>query len=152
MRSDLLEPGEKPELVLSGRVLNEKGIPIRNAIVYIWSANKAGEYDMVGHKYCGYQLTDEEGRYEFTTIIPGFYNPREGKHLHVKVQGISRPMTTQLYIDGEPGNEIDDYFVPELVIPWVSGPNDVKYGTFDFVIKQVVPGDNVTAESLALVQ
>ena len=28
MRSNLLEPGDKPELVLTGRVLNEKGTPI----------------------------------------------------------------------------------------------------------------------------
>ncbi len=27
-RSNLLEPGDKPELVLTGRVLNEKGTPI----------------------------------------------------------------------------------------------------------------------------
>ena len=38
MRSNLLEPGDKPELVLSGRVLNEKGKPIPNAVVSLWSS------------------------------------------------------------------------------------------------------------------
>src|SRR5919201_4249188 len=76
MRSNLLEPGDKPELILSGRVLNEKGTPIPGAVVNLWSSDAAGNYDMVGYRYHGYQLTDAQGRYEFTTIIPGCYQPR----------------------------------------------------------------------------
>src|SRR6266508_6139916 len=70
MRSHLLEPGDKPELVLSGRVLSTNGKPIANAIVAIWSSDAIGNYDMVGHKYHGWVVTDEQGRYEFTTIVP----------------------------------------------------------------------------------
>ena len=68
MRSNLLEPGDRPELVLSGRVLNERGTPIPGAIVNLWSSDAAGNYDMVGYKYHGCQLTDEYGRYEFTAL------------------------------------------------------------------------------------
>jgi hypothetical protein len=39
MRSNLLEPGDKPELILSGRVLNEKGTPIPYAIVNLWTSD-----------------------------------------------------------------------------------------------------------------
>lgn len=63
-RSNLLEPGDKPELILSGRVLNQKGTPIPNAIVNLWSSDGAGNYDVVGHKYTGFVVTDAEGRYE----------------------------------------------------------------------------------------
>ena len=149
LRSNLLEPGDKPELVLSGRVLNERGKPIPGAVVCLWSSDAAGNYDMVGYKYHGYQLADADGRYEFTTIVPGCYQPREAKHLHVKIQGVSSPITTQLYIDGEQGNEMDDYFDPALVVGCSTDEQGVKHGVFDFVIKQVTERENVTPESLA---
>jgi protocatechuate 3,4-dioxygenase beta subunit len=149
MRANLLEPGDRPELVLSGRVLNERGTPIPGAVVNIWSSDAAGNYDMVGYRYHGYQLTDELGHYEFTTIIPGCYQPRNAKHLHVRVQGISSPITSQLYIDGEPGNEDDDFYAPELLVRCSVDANGTKHGSFDFVIKQVTERENVTPESLA---
>jgi protocatechuate 3,4-dioxygenase beta subunit len=148
-RSNLLEPGDKAELILSGRVLNTQGTPIPNAIVNIWSSDGVGNYDMVGYKYTGYVFTDDQGRYEFTTIIPGCYFPRDAKHLHVKVQGVSSPVTTQLYIEGEPGNEDDAYFTPELLVRCTIDDNGTKHGTFDFVIRQVTEKENVTPESLA---
>ncbi len=148
-RSNLLEPGDKPELVLSGRVLNEKGTPIPGAVVNIWSSDAVGNYDMIGYKYTGYVVTDEHGRYEFTTIIPGCYEPRNAKHIHVKVQGNSRPITSQLYIEGEPGNEQDDYYSSELLVRCMVDDNGTKHGTYDFVIQQVTERENVTPESLA---
>jgi len=149
MRSNLLEPGDKPEIVLSGRVLNTKGTPIPNAVVNIWSSDAVGNYDMVGYKYTGYVFTDSEGRYEFTTIIPGCYFPRDAKHIHVKVQGVSSPVTTQLYIEGEPGNEDDPFYSDEVLVRCTTDANGTKHGTFDFVIRQVTERENVTPESLA---
>ena len=149
MRSNLLEPGDRPELVLTGRVLNEKGSPIPDAVVNLWSSDAAGNYDMIGYRYHGYQVTDAEGRYEFTTIVPGCYEPRNAKHLHVKVQGNSSPITTQLYVAGEPGNEDDDYYAPELVVECTVDASGTKHGTYDFVVKQVTERENVTPESLA---
>jgi protocatechuate 3,4-dioxygenase beta subunit len=149
MRSNLMEPGDKPELVLTGRVLNEKGTPIPDAVVNLWSSDAAGNYDMIGYRYHGYQITDAEGRYEFTTIIPGCYEPRDAKHLHVKVQGNSSPITSQLYVAGEPGNEDDDYYAPELLVECEVDADGVKHGSYDFVIKQVTERENVTPESLA---
>jgi catechol 1,2-dioxygenase len=148
-RSNLLEPGDKPELVLTGRVLNEKGTPIPGAVVNLWSSDAVGNYDMVGYKYHGYQVCDAEGRYEFTTIIPGAYEPREAKHLHVKVQGNSSPITTQLYVEGEPNNEKDDFYSSELLVHCTADANGTKHGTYDFVVKQVTERENVTPESLA---
>lgn len=149
MRSNLLEPGDKPELVLSGRVLTTRGKPIPNAIVNVWSSDAAGNYDMLGHRYHGYVVTDAEGRYEFTTIVPGCYFPRDAKHLHVKVQGLSSPITTQLYIDGEPGNEEDAFYTEDLLVRCSVDEKGVKHGTYDFVIRQVTEKENVTPESLA---
>jgi protocatechuate 3,4-dioxygenase beta subunit len=148
-RSNLLEPGDKPELVLTGRVLNEKGTPIPAAVVNLWSSDAAGNYDMIGYRYHGYQVTDAEGRYEFTTIIPGCYEPRNAKHLHVRVQGNSSPITTQLYVEGEPGNEEDHYYSSQLLVKCDTDANGTKRGSYDFVVKQVTERENVTPESLA---
>ncbi len=149
MRSNLLEPGDKPELILSGRVLSTTGKPIPHAIVNIWSSDRAGNYDMIGYRYHGYVVTDEQGRYEFTTIVPGAYYPRDAKHIHVKVQGVSSPITTQLYIEGEPGNEDDAFYTDEMLVRCSVDDNGVKHGTYDFVIRQVTEQENVTPESLA---
>lgn len=148
-RSNLLEPGDKPELVLTCRVLNERGTPIPNAVVNVWSSDGVGNYDMIGYRYHGYQVTDVEGRCEFTTIVPGCYFPRDAKHLHVKVQGNSSPITTQLYVEGEPGNEDDAFYSEALLVRCTTDENGVKHGSYDFVVKQVSERENVTPESLA---
>jgi protocatechuate 3,4-dioxygenase beta subunit len=149
MRSDLLEPGDRPGLVLSGRVLDPNGLPISDAVVNIWSSDAGGNYDMVGYRYTGYVHTDADGRYQFTTIVPGCYHPRQAKHLHVKVQGVSRTLTTQLYVEGEPGNEDDRYYMPELLVGCTEDADGLKHGTFDFVVQQITERENVTPESLA---
>jgi protocatechuate 3,4-dioxygenase beta subunit len=148
-RSSLLEPGDKPEIVLTGRVLNQRGTPITGAVVNFWHSSRDGEYDMVGYRYTGWTATDEAGRYELTTIIPGAYQPRQAKHLHVKVQAISRPVTTQLFIGGEPGNTDDDYYNPQLFVACTTDEHGVKHGTYDFVIEQFDDEKNVTPESFA---
>jgi protocatechuate 3,4-dioxygenase beta subunit len=148
-RSNLLEPGDKPELVLTGRVLNQLGKPIPGAIVNLWSSDAVGNYDMLGYRYHGYVVTDDKGQYEFTTIVPGCYEPRDAKHFHVKVQGVSSPITTQLYVEGEPGNEEDDFYSPDLLVRCTTDANGVKHGTYDFILKQVTERENVTPESLA---
>jgi protocatechuate 3,4-dioxygenase beta subunit len=149
MRSSLLEPGDRPELVLTGRVLDPNGAPIEGAVVNVWSSDARGNYDMAGYRYTGYVRTDGQGRYQFTTIVPGCYWPRQAKHLHVKVQGVSRTLTTQLYIEGEPGNEDDRFFKPELLVRCTEDGQGTKRGSFDFVIQQVTEAENVTPESLA---
>jgi len=148
-RSNLLEPGDKPEIILSGRVLNEKGTPIPGALVNFWHCNHVGEYDAVGYRYTGYVVADEAGQYEVTSIIPASYLPRLAKHFHVKVQGVSEPITTQLFIEGEPGNTDDEYYNPALLVPCTVDENGVKHGTFDFVITQFTEARNVTPETLA---
>ncbi|MBO0693133.1 MAG: hypothetical protein J2P58_09575 [Acidimicrobiaceae bacterium] len=148
-RSDLLEPGDEPELVISGRVLNPAGKPIPNAVVNLWHCDREGNYDMVGYKYHGIVVTDPDGRWQFTTIIPACYWPRQANHLHFKVQGVSRPLTTQLYLEGEPGAENDPYYAQSQVVRTTLDENGVKHGTYDFVIAQVTEDDNVTKETLA---
>lgn len=149
-RASMIEPGvEGTPLVLSGRVLTPEGKPIPGAIVDFWQSDNKGNYDMVGYILHGHVFTDAEGRYQMETIVPACYEPRQAEHIHVKVQGVSRPITTQLYFSDDAPRVNDRYYMPELEIQMQDGPNGRKVGTYDFVIPQVTEKENVTPESLA---
>ena len=77
-------------IIVSGRVLDEDGRPIRGALVEIWQANAAGRYRHEVDRHpapldpnfsgAGRCLTDDDGRYRFVTVKPGAYpvgEPRE---------------------------------------------------------------------------
>jgi protocatechuate 3,4-dioxygenase beta subunit len=149
-RESLIEPGVTGErLLLSGRVLNPEGKPIPNAIVNFWMSDDEGNYDMIGYQLHGYTVTDQDGRYRMEMIVPACYEPRQAKHIHVKVQGVSRILTTQLFLSDDEGRLRDQWYKPELEVQVQDAPNGAKQGTFDFVIDQVTEKDNVTKKSLA---
>src|SRR5688572_28193539 len=105
---------------VAGRVLNQRGEPLRGARVELWQANAAGRYshpsdpnpapldpDFQGS---GTQVTDREGRFRFTTIKPGPY-PFDGgtraPHLHFQVTGRAERRVTQMFFAGEVLNAQD---------------------------------------------
>jgi protocatechuate 3,4-dioxygenase beta subunit len=102
---------------LSGRVLDEKGAPILNALVEIWQADQNGVYLHKGSDGAekrdgnfqgfGRFLTGSAGEYYFRTIKPVKY-PGRMPHIHfaVKMKGREK-WTTQLYVKGDPSNEKD---------------------------------------------
>jgi protocatechuate 3,4-dioxygenase beta subunit len=149
-RSSLVEPGVTgTRIVLTGRVLNERGVPIPGAIVDFWQSDAVGNYDMVGNLLRGHVFTDEAGMYSLETIMPACYEPRQAKHIHVKVQGVSRPYTTQLYFSDDVDRVKDNYYKPELEVQVENLPDGSQRGTYTFVIHQVTEKENVTPESLA---
>lgn len=133
-RTSLLEPGiTGTKLVLTGRVLSTAGKPIAGARLDFWQADGKGEYDNIGYKLRGHQFADQAGRYRLETIVPGQYGGRT-PHIHVKVQAPNtRILTTQLYFPGEPRNQRDFIFNPDLVMK-VQEAADDKVATFDFVL------------------
>jgi len=104
---------------LSGRILDEKGNPIRNALVEIWQADGQGVYlhtrDTHAARDGNFQgfgrfLTGSSGEYYFRTIKPVPY-PGRTPHIHFKVKKSGNELlTTQCYIKGHPGNEKDGVF------------------------------------------
>jgi len=105
---------------LSGRLLDAKGDPIRNATVEIWSTDHEGVYladrgnqaRFDAHfQGFGRFLTSSTGEYYFRTLKPVRYPGRQAPHIHfmIKMKG-QRPWTTQLFIKGEPGNEQDGVY------------------------------------------
>lgn len=102
---------------LSGRILDAKGDPIRNALVEIWQVDNAGAYLHEGtsnkekrdRNFQGFGrfLTGSTGEYYFRTLKPVPY-PGRTPHIHVAVKMKGREKwTTQCYIKGHPGNEKD---------------------------------------------
>jgi len=149
-RGSLIEPGiSGTRLLLTGRVFNERAVPIPGAVLDFWQSDDEGNYDMVGYLLRGNVVTDESGNYKLETIVPACYEPREARHIHVKVQAVSRPYTTQLYFSDDANRTRDDFYKPELEVQVEDAPDGGRRGRFDFVIKQVTEKENVTAASLA---
>jgi protocatechuate 3,4-dioxygenase beta subunit len=73
--------GEK--MILTGRLLDADGRPVRRALVEVWQANASGRYSPPADDHdaaarsqlhgIGRTFTDDEGRYRFVTIKPGSY-------------------------------------------------------------------------------
>jgi protocatechuate 3,4-dioxygenase beta subunit len=112
-----LEPDMKgTPILLTGIVLTQRCVPITGAMVELWHANDAGEYDNKGYRLRGHQFTDDRGVYRFSTIVPGLY-PGRTRHFHLKFQAPNQSvLTTQFYFPNEPTNEHDRLFNPELLL------------------------------------
>lgn len=102
---------------LSGKVLDGRGDPVRNALVEIWQVDNNGAYLHSGtmnkekrdahFQGFGRFLTGSSGEYLFRTIKPVPY-PGRTRHIHfaVKMKG-RKELITQCYVRGEPLNERD---------------------------------------------
>ena len=102
---------------LSGRVLDRRGAPIRNALVEIWQVDRHGVYlhsdsGNAARRDRNFQgfgrfMTGATGDYVFRTIKPVPY-PGRAPHIHFKVKLRGQdPFTTQCYVQGEPLNTRD---------------------------------------------
>jgi protocatechuate 3,4-dioxygenase, beta subunit len=151
-------------IVVSGKVMDEDGRPVRDSLVEIWQANSAGRYL---HKWdqhdapldpnfagVGQTFTDNEGRYRFITIRPGAYpwrnhpNAWRPQHIHFSLFGpaFATRLVTQMYFPGDPLLEFDPIFnsVPDeaarnsLVsrFDWTSTTPEICLGfRFDIILR-----------------
>ena len=153
--------GEK--MVLTGRLLDADGRPIRRSLVEVWQANASGRYAHPGDRHdapldpnllgIGRTFTDDEGRYRFVTIKPGAYPWQNHpfawrpQHIHFSLLGNApvQRLITQMYFPGDPLLAIDPVYnsVPDerartrmvstLVLE--SGIEGIALGyTFDIVL------------------
>jgi protocatechuate 3,4-dioxygenase, beta subunit len=112
-----LTPADGVITHLTGRLLDAGGQPVRNAVVEIWQCDAHGVYLHPGSdggtrrdgnfQGFGRFLTGSTGEYYFRTIKPVAY-PGRTPHIHFKLRrGGTELLTTQCYIDGDPGNARD---------------------------------------------
>lgn len=78
-------------MLISGTVYKGDGkTPARDVLIYFYHTDKFGIYGRPGEhkhgKYRGWMLTDEKGRYEFSSIRPASYpNSTQSQHVHMTV-------------------------------------------------------------------
>jgi protocatechuate 3,4-dioxygenase beta subunit len=115
-------------IIVSGRVHDTEGRPLRNTLVEVWQANAAGRYRHRADRWAapldpnfsgaGRCLTDGDGRYAFTTIKPGPYpwanhhNAWRPAHIHFSLLGraFAQRLVTQMYFPGDPLLPYDPIF------------------------------------------
>jgi protocatechuate 3,4-dioxygenase, beta subunit len=119
------DPPQGERIIVAGRILDEDGRGVPNALVEIWQANAAGRYlhsrdnhpapldpNFIG---AGRVLTDAEGTYRFVTIKPGAYpwrnhhNAWRPAHIHFSLfgSGLLSRLITQMYFPSDPLMPLD---------------------------------------------
>jgi protocatechuate 3,4-dioxygenase beta subunit len=115
--NDKITPAVGEITLLSGRILDAKGNPLKNTVVEIWQADSGGAYlhsgtdnkDKQDKNFQGFGrfLTGSTGEYLFRTIKPVPY-PGRTPHIHFKIKQKNKELlTTQCYIKDHPGNKRD---------------------------------------------
>lgn len=115
-------------IIVVGRVMDEDGRPVPNALIEVWQANSAGRYihkkevhdapldpNFTGAGRC---LTDENGEYRFVTIRPGAYpwgnhhNAWRPAHIHFSLFGRNflQRLVTQMFFPGDPLLPLDPIY------------------------------------------
>jgi protocatechuate 3,4-dioxygenase beta subunit len=126
-KQDRGEPiGER--IIVSGRVMDGDGRPVRHQLIEIWQANAAGRYLHKRDRHpapldpffsgMGRAITNSEGRYSFTTIKPGPYpwknhhNAWRPAHIHFSIFGteFTQRLVTQMYFPGDPLFPLDPIY------------------------------------------
>jgi catechol 1,2-dioxygenase len=146
-------------LVLTGQVRDVDGTPVAGAELDIWQADEQGYYsgfapDIPAGNLRGVVVTDDQGRFEITTVRPAPYQiPTDGPtgalcvaagwepwrpaHLHLLVRAPGhRQITTQLYFQG--GEWLDADIAgatkPELVLDPQQADGRLR-AEYDFVLE-----------------
>jgi protocatechuate 3,4-dioxygenase, beta subunit len=115
-------------IIVTGRVLDGDGRPVRNGLIEVWQANAAGRYVHQGDRHpapldpnfsgAGRCLTDDKGCYRFVTVKPGAYpwknhdNAWRPAHIHFSLFGpaFATRLVTQMYFPGDPLFDQDPIF------------------------------------------
>jgi protocatechuate 3,4-dioxygenase beta subunit len=120
-------------ITLEGRVLSRSCQPVAHVLLDLWHADQEGLYDEDGFRYRGHVYSDTQGRFSFHTIEPAVY-PGRTRHFHFKVQAPGKAvLTTQLFFPGEPRNQVDSLFRPELLMR-ISDTPKLMSAQFDFIV------------------
>jgi protocatechuate 3,4-dioxygenase beta subunit len=101
------EPGRK--LVFQGRVLDHTGQPLAKAAVMAYNADQNGLYAPAGStrrvpRIRGVAVTDDAGRFRFSTVWPGAYpNRSQPAHIHVGVLAAEHKLRyVTVWFEGDP--------------------------------------------------
>ncbi|GAA3749409.1 protocatechuate 3,4-dioxygenase subunit beta [Leifsonia bigeumensis] len=115
-------------ILVTGRVLDGEGRPVRNQLVEVWQANSAGRYIHKRDQHpapidpnftgTGRTITGDDGSYRFVTIKPGAYpwknhtNAWRPAHIHFSLFGnaFTQRIVTQMYFPSDPLFPLDPIY------------------------------------------
>ena len=147
-------------VIIAGTVRDGAGDALPDALVEVWQANAAGRYAHPADDQAtpidpacdgfGRIATDERGRFEFSTVIPGRVAGPDGSlqapHLAIGLlaRGLLTRLVTRLYFDDEPSNAEDTVLalVPvDRRSTLIAKPEGSNRYRFDIVLQG--PGETV---------
>ena len=160
-----------PEIVVYGRITDNNGQPIPNALIQVWQTSEHGLYDLQTLGETGMDLranfrTDKEGNYWFRTVRPlGYSIPMDGpvgemvrqqnrhgfrpSHIHFLIGGDGfRELVTALYFGDDDHIDSDTVFgvSGSLVVNAKDDPSapvtGLKAVHYDFRLARAAPGES----------
>jgi protocatechuate 3,4-dioxygenase alpha subunit len=113
---EIVPAGSVGSIVLSGYVYDGNGAPVPDAVVEIWQTDAEGHVPAVSGSIVrkadsfsgfGRSGSDEEGHYEFTTVLPAPTEPGKPAFFAVIVfaRGLLARLHTRIYV---PGPELEN--------------------------------------------
>ncbi|MCU1479702.1 MAG: protocatechuate 3,4-dioxygenase subunit beta [Subtercola sp.] len=115
-------------IIVTGKVLDGEGRPVRNQLLEIWQANASGRYVHKRDQHpapldpnftgVGRVITGDDGSYRLVTIKPGAYpwknhtNAWRPAHIHFSLFGtaFTQRLVTQMYFPGDPLFALDPIY------------------------------------------
>ena len=102
-------------ITIAGIVSDGAGTVVPDALIETWQADAAGRFDAADAVFRGFARvpTDEAGRYEIQTVMPGSVAGPEGRvqapHVLVSIlaRGILTRLVTRIYFADQPANGAD---------------------------------------------
>ena len=169
--AQIVENPTAPEIVVYGKVTDNEGTPIPDALIQIWQTNERGLYDLQERNGEGMDMrgsfrTDADGIYHFRTVRPlGYSMPMDGpvgalvkaqnrhgmrpSHIHCLIGADGyRELVTALYFGDDPHIDSDTVFgvSRSLVVDAVDDPASPIPGLravhFDFRLAKAAPGES----------
>jgi len=133
-QADLYQNGMTgTKLIVTGYVYDTNCQPVANAWLDFWQADANGNYDNSGYTLRGHQFTDENGRFQLTTVVPGLY-PGRTEHIHFKVQAPNgQIITSQLFFPGVAQNDSDGIYNASLLLS-IQEASAGWQGQYNFVV------------------
>ncbi|MBJ7336968.1 protocatechuate 3,4-dioxygenase subunit alpha [Mycolicibacterium sp.] len=113
--SELVPPGSAGAIRFHGTVTDGEGTPVPDALLEIWQADADGHVPTVGGALSrdgwtftgwGRAATDDEGRFGFSTVLPGATTPGAAPFIMVTIfaRGLLNRLFTRAYVPGEQVN------------------------------------------------
>ena len=133
-QADLYQDGMAgTKLVVTGYVYDTNCQPVAKAWLDFWQADANGNYDNSGYTLRGHQFTDENGRFQLTTVVPGLY-PGRTEHIHFKVQAPNgQIIASQLFFPGVAQNDSDGIYNANLLLS-IQEKSDGWQAQYNFVV------------------